>query len=352
LQQGAGVSMRMSKRALVLAVLLLCFAVALAAKTCPNCGTSNANEAKFCKDCGYRFPTSSRPSRPSLPRVQVEVMVSDGLAKIRSTPSGASVTVDGRSQGETPVNVSNLAPGRHEIGASASGYRTYYGIFVIPRAEGTIAVTTDPVGAEILLDGSPKGRAGESGLLLQDVQYGTHRLEARLDGYTDAVKDVTLTRGQPVSVTTLQLLPSLGVLRVESDPEQAEVEIAGKPMGRAPYVGEMKPERYLISVSRRGYYDYVGYTNVQPGDTTEVYARLLPLERKNPLPLIGGIVLLAGGLLSVYMGETEYAKYQPPADAEEAQEMRQTRQTTELWDWGRNIGFALGAAGIVVYFAF
>jgi len=346
------VSKRIPRPVLVLTVLLVCFAVALAAKTCPNCGTSNANEAKFCKNCGYGFPARSEPSRPSLPRVQIEVTVVDGLAKIRSTPSGASVTVDGRRQGETPVNVSNLAPGRHEIGASASGYRSYYGIFVIPKAEGTIAVTTDPVGAEILLDGSPRGTAGESGLLLQDVQYGTHRLAARLDGYSDAVEDVTLTRAQPVSVTTLQLLPSLGVVRIESDPEEADVEIGGRPVGRTPYVGEMKPDRYLISVGRRGFYDYVGYTNVLPGDTTEVYARLQPLERKNPLPLIGGIVLMAGGLLSAYLGETEYAKYQPPVDEDEALEMRQIRQTTQLWDWGRNVGMTLGAAGIVFYFAF
>jgi hypothetical protein len=341
--------MKESKPVLILAVLLVCFAVALAAKTCPNCGASNADAAKFCKNCGYEFPSSSEPSRPSLPRVQVDVTVSDGLARIRSTPSGASVTVDGRSQGETPVNVSNLAPGRHEVSASASGYRNYYGIFVIPRAEGTIAVTTDPVGAEILLDGSTKGKAGESGLLLQDVQYGTHRLVARIDGYTDAVKDVTLTSDQKVSVTTLQLLPSLGVLRVESDPDEAQVEIGGKPMGRTPFVGEMKPDRYLISVNSRGFYDYVGYTNVLPGDTTEFYAQLLRLERKNPLPLIGGIVLMAGGLLSTYMGETEYAKYET---AETKDEARQIRQTTELWDWGRNIGIALGAAGIVFYFAF
>ncbi len=341
--------MRASKPILVLAVLLVCFAVALAAKTCPNCGASNANEAKFCKNCGYEFPTSSAPSRPSLPRVRVEVTVSEGLARIRSTPSGASVTVDGRSQGETPVNVSNLAPGRHEVSASASGYRRYNGVFVIPKAEGTIAVTTDPAGAEVLLDGSSKGRAGESGLLLQDVHYGTHRLVARLEGYTDAVKDVILTRDQRVLVTTLQLLPSLGALRVESDPGEALVEIGGRPMGKTPFVGEMKPDRYLISVNHRGFYDYVGYTNVLPGDTAEVYARLLPLERKNPLPLIGGIVLLAGGLLSTYMGETEYAKYEAAENKEEA---RQIRQTTELWDWGRNIGVALGAAGIVFYFAF
>lgn len=344
--------MRASKPILVLTVLLVCFAVALAAKTCPQCGTSNANEAKFCKNCGYEFPTRSTPSRPSLPRVRVEVTVSEGLARIRSTPSGASVTVDGRRQGETPVNVSNLAPGRHEVSASASGYRSYNGVFVIPKAEGTIAVTTDPAGAEVVLDGSPKGRAGESGLLLQDVHYGTHRLVARLDGYTDAVKDVVLTPDQRVSVITLQLLPSLGVLRVESDPEEAQVEVGGRPMGKTPFVGGMKPDRYLISVNRRGFYDFVGYTNVLAGDTADVYARLLPLERKNPLPLIGGIVLLAGGLLSTYMGETEYEKYQPPEDEEEAREMRQIRQTTQLWDWGRNIGVTLGAAGIVFYFAF
>ena len=86
-------SMRLHRPALVLAVLLVCFAVALAAKTCPNCGTSNADEAKFCKNCGYRFPARSEPSRPSLPRVQVEVTVADGLARIRSTPFNTSMAL-------------------------------------------------------------------------------------------------------------------------------------------------------------------------------------------------------------------------------------------------------------------
>ena len=87
--QGADVSMRTSRPVVIAALLLLCVAVALAAKTCPNCGTSNTDQAKFCKNCGYGFPTRTEPARPSRPRVQVEVTVTNGLARIRSTPSGA-----------------------------------------------------------------------------------------------------------------------------------------------------------------------------------------------------------------------------------------------------------------------
>jgi hypothetical protein len=48
--------------------------------------------------------------------------VDSGRLVVRSTPPGALVLVDGRSRGQTPLTVSNLALGAHTVEVARSGY--------------------------------------------------------------------------------------------------------------------------------------------------------------------------------------------------------------------------------------
>ncbi len=56
-------------------------------------------------------------------KLQPEVSADHASIKVSSTPSGASVQVDGKERGATPVTVSDLPPGSHEVSVSMEGYR-------------------------------------------------------------------------------------------------------------------------------------------------------------------------------------------------------------------------------------
>ena len=50
------------------------------------------------------------------------VAVATGKIHIESQPSGATVTVDGRPQGVTPVDVADVPFGAHEVKIELKGY--------------------------------------------------------------------------------------------------------------------------------------------------------------------------------------------------------------------------------------
>lgn len=347
--------MRSRRFRLLLTVLLVAVVgVALAARTCPNCGESNRDDARFCKNCGYRFParTTTTPTR-SLPQLRATVEVTSGAVSIQSSPSGASVRVDYQYRGTTPLEVTDLEPGQHNLELSRSGYRDYDGIFVVPKIDGTVVVTTVPSGAEILLDDEVVGTAGDSGLVLQDISYGDHLLLARLAGYPDEVRQVQVSPASPVILTTISFAGRVGFLRVESDPVGASIEANDEPLGNTNFIGTIEPDGYQLRLKYPGFRDWLGSARVYLRDTAYVFATMTPLRERKPAFLWLGVAGVAGGLAGVVMGELSYREYQEAAWPEySSEEIAQLRQNTQMYDIVRNVAGALGVLSLGAYLAF
>jgi hypothetical protein len=322
----------------VLVVLVVSAGLVFAEKTCPNCGASNPDNAKFCKSCGTKLP-DAQPSRPATPKVAGSVSVNGSVVKITSEPSAATVAVDGRSRGKTPLELSDLGPGRHEVELARSGYRTFYGDFTIAGLFGSIVVTTEPVGAEVLLDGESKGRAPDSGLTLTHVPYGRRTVTTRLQGYNDVVKTVDLNTPGPIGVTS-HLGYGKGFLRVESRPAGVNLFVDSRTVGKTPYAAELVPARYTLTLSRRGYYDWAGYADVQYSESTTVRAVLDRMQTRKLPFLILAIAGFGAGAGSAVMGESEYAKYKAATTPDDAKRLR---RSTGTWDLRRDVAFGVGA---------
>src|SRR6185369_5428453 len=104
-----------------------------------------------------------------------------GRVLVRSTPSGARVFVDGKSGGETPATVRDLARGPHQVRLVREGYTTIERRITITAAQPTVTLTVPmtktpppapaagarteapltvesrPSGASVFLDGRPVG---------------------------------------------------------------------------------------------------------------------------------------------------------------------------------------------------
>ena len=132
----------------------------------------------------------------SLPKVRLER--ADGLLAVRSSPRGASVTVDGRYEGLTPIEVA-VAPGTTlGIRVFKVGYaqversvRVESGreraLSVELRAlTGELLVTAEPDDAELWIDGKRAGAANRT-ITLPAVP---HEIELRKEGYAGYRKTV------------------------------------------------------------------------------------------------------------------------------------------------------------------
>ncbi|MGB9741931.1 MAG: PEGA domain-containing protein [bacterium] len=323
--------------------LLLIFAVAFAEKVCPNCGTVNPDNARFCKKCGTRLPEPE--PRPSLPRLRVETTISGNTVTITSEPSAASVRIDNEERGKTPLTLSDLTPGRHELEVRHPGYQPYYSSFTITARLATLVITTDPPGAEIYLNGVYRGKTTETGLTISRVPFGSQSISARLPGYQEATKLIEVKDPGPIGVL-IKLGTSRGYLSVQTRPAGADVIANGRKLGTSPLITELAPDRYALTLSRPGYEDWLGYVNIGYGETTRVNQTLSRLPRRQLPILLTGIALVAGGAYSALMGEQTYARYQQAGSTEQAIKLR---QDTQRWDLLRNIGVGAGATCVGLY---
>jgi hypothetical protein len=148
-----------------------------------------------------------------------------GRLVIRTHPSGARVEVAGRSRGESPATVADLAFGQHTVRVSHDGYATEQRRVTLsarhpaqtldvtlkrnaaptPPAParsareqsatfvGTVVVESRPVGAKVFLDG--KG-AGITPVTIPDVRAGSHVVRLEMTNYRRWSSSIRVVAGE------------------------------------------------------------------------------------------------------------------------------------------------------------
>ncbi|MBN2162924.1 MAG: PEGA domain-containing protein [Pontiellaceae bacterium] len=96
--------------------------------------------------------------------------------------------------------------------------------------KGMITISSSPSGAEVLVNGEPKG---VTPLTLPSLLRGQYLIELQMAGHEKSYESVALLGGQHQSVD-VELAPITGLLLVESKPQGAEVMIDGVSRGITP----------------------------------------------------------------------------------------------------------------------
>jgi PKD repeat protein len=131
-----------------------------------------------------------------------------GSIAITSFPAGAMVFVDSTPRGTTPVILPEIPTGNHYVTLSFKGYDDWNhtisvgsGQMAAINAEleatkeitGSLAVITDPPGADVSIDGNFNG---VSPVTIQGLSAGMHTILLTMQEYTDNSTTITITAGQ------------------------------------------------------------------------------------------------------------------------------------------------------------
>lgn len=194
--------------------------------------------------------------------VQAELEAVRGLLLVHSAPNGAEVSIDGASFGVTPLLVTSLRLGLHRVRLSATGFQPKEVEVELtdrsPRKisldlasdSGTLEVASEPNGAEVLLDGIPRGLAP---CAVDRITVGDHELAVRLDGYVEAKQTIRLAAGETQSMR-IALEPVPAALQIVSIPDGARVYIDNQFQGETPHsIMDIKPGEYRVRVEKDGH---------------------------------------------------------------------------------------------------
>jgi hypothetical protein len=163
---------------------------------------------------------------------------------VRSTPSGASVEVDGVPRGNTPLALRDLDLGSREITVSRRGY--------VPEQARVVLTKTRP----------------------------SRSVEVRLSAMTAAPKPSTPTAAAPTERVGAAAVTT-GTLAVESRPAGATVTVNGKPSGTTPLtINDLAPGEYRVVMRLAGHRDFVTTVRVVAGERARAAARLTEQEQE------------------------------------------------------------------------
>jgi TonB family protein len=165
-----------------------------------------------------RRSPAPQPPAEGLPSVQT------GGIEIATEPVGAQVWVDNAEAGKSPLALAGVRPGRHAIRVALPGFSSAelaldvpagtFGVplrFTLQPVSAILQVHSDPEGAEVLIDGQPRGTTPLEGLSLPP---GEHGVQLTRNGFAPWVQTVQARAGGRIPLLgRLQAQPSAAKLR-------------------------------------------------------------------------------------------------------------------------------------------
>lgn len=248
----------------------------------------------------------------------VTVTVQSGTLALTTTPSGANVFVDNVFKGVTPLTLSDTPSGYHLIRISLPDYDDYTtsatvepGKTVIVQAgllksgtnttsttlppttvpvpkNGSIAITSVPSGASVVLDSTIEGITP---VILTDVLPGNHALSLSFPGYLFYNRTISVGSEETTAVNA-NLVPapepdtSTGSLSVTTDPPGARISIDGEMKGVSPAtIPGLSTGTHTLELKLGDYQDLKTSVNITAGRTQEYTIGLKKAFRPSPVEI-------------------------------------------------------------------
>lgn len=187
---------------------------------------------------------------------------------INTVPDGATVSVDGRYIGTSPVRISSkMKKGEVTIRAQKDLYYPEEITFSVPGDTllhtatinlkpqfGTVTCTCEDSEAELWIDNQKVGIGTWTGHLSSS---SSHYLEARKKGHLSRSINFEVRDGETSTHTVGGPEPLYGTIEITSTPDEAEVRIDGQTVGTTPFIlNNVLIEDHRIELSKEGYIPY------------------------------------------------------------------------------------------------
>ncbi len=175
-----------------------------------------------------------------------------GTLQLTSVPDGARFYVNNEAKGKGPLSLTGLNPGEYVVRAELEGYGTMTKTITLDNGQssseefqmsnvmGRIEVRSNPVGAQVFLDGKLYGMTKSKDpnaefsdiFSIENVLEGEHTLVLKMDGYADVtrhpkVKSSTTSKQHRVTLNRI-FTPDIEIVTVRGSYQGVLVKRSGE----------------------------------------------------------------------------------------------------------------------------
>ncbi len=210
-----------------------------------------------------------------------------GILHLATQPGeGVTVAINGETQGVTPVAALTIEAGLHELRLDADRFAPYnaeleiegggveqYLEAALEPLWAAIEINSEPVGAEVLIDGESIGNTPLSAEILE----GSRELQVTLPGYKSFNEEIDVVRSVARTLETVILEQADGLLSLRSSPSGASIMVNGGYRGQTPSELQLAPGRtYRIEFSKAGFQKVTRRVDIASGASQQVSVSLQP----------------------------------------------------------------------------
>lgn len=145
---------------------------------------------------------------------------------------------------------------------------------VFEPADATLRVVTDPVGASVSINGRYRGLSPVTLALDPGRRYA---VQVARSGYAVANRSLTLRAAEQRRLK-IDLNAQIGTVTIRAIPKDAAISINGREVGAGTVTLELAAEPHRISVAKEGYAAWNGSVTPRPGLSQTIDARMQTLE--------------------------------------------------------------------------
>jgi hypothetical protein len=218
-----------------------------------------------------------------------------GALRLRTSPSGARITLDGEAVPDrTPTVLSLLAPGEHEVTLTQPGYFEWdkrilleagktvsVDVLLTPMTTGSISVSSVPFQSLIFIDGKPTPWLTPA--TIDNLPLGTHTVLLRRDGYEDWSHAIVVVKNRQLQLKA-SLKPAKGIwgnLNIQTSPSRADIYLDGYPTGnRTPTtLFNLLAGSHTVQLRKKGHVTWNDEVTIREEKTSNL---LVTLSRTEP----------------------------------------------------------------------
>ena len=213
-----------------------------------------------------------------------------GHLSIKTHPETVKISLQNATQesrqGETPTTLRDIPAGRYTLQAQVERYfpqsmdidiegldSTQQVAIDLQPAWGQVQITSEPAGAQILLNGKKQGLTP----LQIDILESGETVTLQLDGYKAWQQTLSVPAGEQRELPLIKLQPADGLLALSSQPQGARITHNGNYLGTTPLQIKLPPtDPQRLQLYRDGYYPASHSLSIATGEQRELKITLKP----------------------------------------------------------------------------
>ena len=214
--------------------------------------------------------------------VAAELSPAWAMVIVTSEPPSADIMLDGTTLGQSPSTIEVLQ-GEHTIGLKKKGFKLWRSdievtagqeisldLVSLIKSDGKLSISTNPSGANITI---AERYRGQSPLAISLAPGNAYEILLSKAGFEPIRRSVNIEPEQDIALN-MKMTPVMGVVRLQVQPEGAELFLDGESIGDASRRLNLTATRHQIEVVKKGFATYTTTITPQPGLTQQLLINL------------------------------------------------------------------------------